>query len=135
MYIVSVRVDKSDIDGKGVFAAEDIRKGTIVWVFKDGHDFKMKPQEFEKLETSTKTMIKDTGYLSPSSGLYVFPPKDDPACFTNHSQNNNLSTVFDESVSDEPYFISNRDISKGEELTNNYLEFDKITQHLKPSWA
>ena len=76
-----------------------------------------------------------TAYLSPWSGLWVFPPENDPAQFTNHSPNNNISVIFDENVSSEPYFIANKDIEVGEEITNNYHEFDEITQKIKPAWA
>jgi SET domain-containing protein len=131
MYVVPVKIDRSDIEGRGVFALSDITEGEIVWKFKNGHDKKISEQEYKKLDEKTK----NTGYLSTSSGLYVFPPEGDPACFTNHSKNNNLNTVFDPKISEEPYFIANRDIKKGEELTNNYLEFDKVTQNLKPDWA
>jgi len=131
MYIASVKVANSNIEGRGVFALEDIAAGMIVWKFKDGYDKRITKQQYDKLDDKTKS----TGYLSPSTNLYVFPPTGDPACFTNHSKDNNLSTVFDTKVSDEPYFVANRDIKSGEELTNNYLEFDKVTQNLKPDWA
>jgi SET domain-containing protein len=64
----------------------------------------------------------------------VYPPKDDTACFTNHSHSNNLSAVFDRRISVEPIFVANRDIKKGEELTDNYLEFGTELKDEKPSW-
>jgi SET domain-containing protein len=135
VYTVSVRVDKSEIDGKGVFSNEMIPAGATVWLFKDGHDIKLSQSDYHKLPDLKKKSIENTGYLSPWSGYWVFPPDNDPAQYTNHSKQNNLTVIFDKTFSSEPYFVSNRDIEIGEELTNNYYEFDEITQRLKPSWA
>lgn len=135
MYVIQIQVGKSTINGSGVFASNDIEKGEIVWEFTKGHDIKISPAEYNKLDEHSKKDVDKVGYLSPSTNLYVFPPKDDPARFTNHSSNNNLTAVFDSKISDEPYFISNRNIKRGEELTNNYMEFDKVAQSAKPSWA
>lgn len=135
MYKVSVAVDDSPIDGKGVFTRKDIAKDTVVWQFNDKHDIVFTPAEYEAVPPEYKARLKNTGYLSPWSNNWVFPPKDDPAQYTNHSAHNNLSARFDAEVSPEPYFVANRDIVAGEELTNNYHEFDQITRTTKPQWA
>ncbi|MBI1857349.1 SET domain-containing protein [Candidatus Saccharibacteria bacterium] len=135
MYVVPVKVAKSNIDGSGVFAEANIAKNTIVWIYKDGHDIALTPNEYNLLSTEKKDVLEKTAYLSPWSGLWVFPPDNDPAQFTNHSPKNNLSVVYDSKVSTEPYFVANKDIRSGDELTNNYHDFDKITQQTKPAWA
>lgn len=135
MYTVTTKIANSAIEGKGVFTLEAIPKATIVWVFKDGHDIRKTRQEFEQLSDSKREHLSKTAYFSSWSRLWVYPPNDDPAEYTNHSNSNNLSAVFDINVSPEPYFIANRDIKVGEELTNNYHEFDKITRDTKPTWA
>lgn len=135
MYIKRIKVANSSIDGKGVFANESISKGEIVWIFSKGHDFAITDQEFQNLPQTKKDHLQHTAYLSPWTKLWVFPPSDDPAEYTNHSTSNNLSVIFDKSVSSEPYFIANRDIKVGEELTNNYHEFDEATRSANPDWA
>ena len=135
MYKVQVRIADSTIEGKGVFAEEDIPKDKVVWIFTANHDILMTTDNFTALPNDTKLAMEKTGYISPWSGYWVFPPANDPAQYTNHSSKNNLSAIFDAKVSAEPYFIANRNIKKGEELTNNYHEFDKITRDTKPSWA
>lgn len=135
MYIVPVTVKTSDIDGKGVFSDAPISKDAKVWLFKPGHDFTMSKQEYDRLSTNKKITLDKTGYFSPWTNLWVFPPEGDPAQYTNHSPKNNLSVVYDEKVSPEPYFVANRDIKANEELTNNYLEFDEITRETKPVWV
>lgn len=135
MYLISVKVAKSDIHGRGVFTNEKIPKGKIVWKFRNSYDIKLSQKEYDVLSESRKQKIQKVGYLSPWSGYWVLPPEGDPAEYTNHNSQNNLSVIFDRSVSAEPYFVANRDIRAGEELTNNYSEFDKITQNTNPSWT
>lgn len=135
MYIIDVKVSKSLIDGSGVFTESAIPKGKIVWLFQQDHDQRLTDTEFQRLPANDKEHLSHTAYFSPWSNLWVFPPKDDPAEYTNHSDTHNLSVLFDENVSPEPYFVANRDIAVGEELTNNYHEFDEITRKTKPDWA
>lgn len=135
MYTIKIAVKKSSIEGKGVFAIHQIEKNKIVWLFTRGHDLLLSPQEYQDLSELNKENIEKIGYLSPWSGYWVYPPQNDPARFTNHSKKNNLTAVFDAKVSTEPYFIANRVIQKDEEITNNYLEFDKLTQDTKPKWT
>lgn len=135
MYKVLVNVKTSSIDGKGVFAKQDIEKDTVVWQYDAGHDRAITQAEFDAKDMVEKEYLHRVAYLSPWSNLWVYPPKGDPAEYTNHSQDSNLAVKFNEGISSEPYFIANRDISSGEELTNNYHEFDKITQTAKPQWA
>lgn len=134
MYLVAVEVKSSPIHGKGVFTLEDIPKGKAVWLFTPGHDQKITVEEFENLSQDQKKEYLHSGYLSPLSNMWVCPPKDDPACYTNHSKDNNMTTVIDTKVSEEPYFITNRNVKTGEELTDNYLEFDKVSRHLQDEW-
>ncbi len=135
MYLYKVEVKKSKIEGKGVFALEKIKKDSIVWKFEPNQDNSISQEEFEKLSKEKKKELKKTGYLSPISMEWIFPPKNDPACFTNHSSTmNNLSAVFNPEISKELFFKTNRDISIGEELIVNYLEFDKFTQKMKSKW-
>ena len=135
MYIVAVEVRQSSIDGKGVFALEDIKKNSIVWQYTEGHDKKMTNEQFESLDIDTKTELLRVAYLSPTSGMWVMPPIGDPACYTNHNPGAyNTSVIIDKKVSDEPLFVANRDVAKGEEVTNNYLEFDDNSSVDKFEW-
>lgn len=135
MYTVPVEIRDSEIDGKGVFTTGDIQKGTIVWQFTEGHDTKMTVLEFENLDNSTKAAMQRTAYLSPTTHMWVAPPENDPACYTNHNPvAYNTSVVFDEKISDEPLFVANRDIKAGEEITNNYVDFDINSTPDKFDW-
>jgi SET domain-containing protein len=135
MYLVPVEVKGSSINGKGVFAKSNIKKGSIAWQYTEGHDKKMTVKDFDNLDNATKKSLQRVAYLSPTTGLWVMPPDEDPACYTNHNPNSNNTTVqFDPKISDEPVFVANRDIKAGEEITNNYLEFDKNTKPKSFDW-
>lgn len=95
----------------------------------------MAPEEYEKLNSENREYIEKVGYLSPLSNMWIFPDKDDNAKYTNHSNTNNLTAVKNTELSEEIYFIANRDIEASEELTNNYHEFDEFIKSIKPEWA
>lgn len=135
MYKVEVEVRKSDIDGRGVFALADISEGEIVWQYTEGHDKKMTKQDFEALSSQEKEALQRVAYLSEHSSMWVIPPEDDPACFTNHSKSANTKSIFKPETSDEPVFIASRDIKSGEEITDNYLEFDSNTNANSNTWV
>lgn len=124
MYLVKVEAKESPIEGKGVFALEDIQKGAIAWKFDPVHDQSMSKDDFEALPNESRAALLRVAYLSESSGRWIYPPNDDPALFTNHSEASNLSVVHDAAISEEPFFRANRDIRSAEELTVNYTEFD-----------
>ncbi len=135
MYLVDVEIKPSDIEGRGVFIARPIERGAVVWKYEPEYDKILSRENFEKLSKEEKEEIEKVGYISPSSGMWVYPPKEDPARFTNHSlKQNNLSVAFDTTVSSEPFFIANRNINAGEELSVNYTEFDERIQESKPPW-
>jgi len=136
MYLYGVEIKKSEIEGKGVFALEKIKKESIVWKFKPGHDILISQEEFKKLSGDKKLELGKIGYSSPISKNWIYPPKNDAARFTNHSSSvNNLSMAFNPEISPELFFRANRDIFAGEELLVNYLEFDEFTKKTSPKWA
>ena len=134
MYLVKIETKESVIDGKGVFALEDIRKGDAVWRFDPNHDEAISRAQFDEADQAVKEVLRRVAYLSKNTGRWVYPPENDPARYTNHSKENNLSVLSDESISEEPIFIANRDIAAGEELTNDYTEFDDLTEKVEQHW-
>ena|SRR3990167_8422203 len=134
MYLFPVEVKNSKIDGKGVFALSKIPKAEIVWKFVTGHDNALSIDEFNKLSDRAKTELMRVAYLSKTTNRYVFPPENDPANFTNHSKDFNLSVRVNATISEEPFFVANKDIEIGDELTNNYSEFDEKIKTDKPEW-
>jgi SET domain-containing protein len=137
MYLIKIKFGTSGIQGKGVFADQAIHKNEVVWKFVEGHDKTLPISEYNKLNQDEKDYMDKVAYLSLTSNQYVFPPENDPALYTNHDAlKNNLSVVIDRSISAEPFFIANREIVTGEELTNNYHEFDEAIKlkEVIPDW-
>ena len=135
MYLFPIEVKASIIEGKGVFTLSKIPKGEIVWKFVEEYDHTLSKDLFDALDDRVKTKLKRVAYLSATTNRYIYPPENDPANFTNHNKNFNLSVVVDTTISEEPFFIANRDIEIGEELTNNYSEFDETIKTNKPKWV
>jgi len=134
MYLIKVAVQDSPIDGQGVFALEDIKAGDVVWRFDSNHDKTLSKAEFDSLSEEEHEELRRVAYLSKNTGQWVYPPENDPARFTNHSKENNLSATLNTVISEEPIFIANRYIQAGEELTNDYSEFDDFSENLEAEW-
>jgi hypothetical protein len=96
--------------GLGVFAAEDIPKGTITWV-KDPLDRVFSPQEVEELGPLFDETLSTYSYRD-RNGDYVFCW--DNGRFVNHSFNANCMTTA------YGFEVAIRDIKAGEELCDDY---------------
>jgi len=99
----SIVVKKSKIDGKGVFANRDFKKGEIVILWKPKI---ISEEEFKELSE------KNNHYLIKQDGNYFL--MQSPEKFVNHSCEPNTKAI---NKSD----VAIGDIKKGEEITSNYL--------------
>jgi SET domain-containing protein len=113
MLLVKTYVDRSAIHGLGVFAAESIRKGTKIWRFVEGFDRAYSPKEFARLPKAARDFLKDYGYRVDGEILFTV----DNDHYINHSDKPNTYLK-------SGYAIAARNIRKGEEITNDYREFD-----------
>lgn len=116
MLLVKTSINKSKIDGIGLFAAEFIPKGTLIWKFFSGFDFIMKKKEVNKLPEVGKSWVLRYGYYNGDEGGYVICVDD--ARFFNHSGKPNTENTGKIGT------IATKDISNGEEITCDYFEFD-----------
>ena len=113
MLLVKTYLDKSAIHGIGVFAAEAIRKGTKIWRFVEGFDRWYTAKQFARLPKAARDYIKHHGYRVDGEILLTA----DHDHHTNHSDKPNTYLR-------NGYAIASRNIRKGEEITNDYREFD-----------
>jgi len=121
MLLIKTIIKPSTIHGIGLFADQDIPKGTKIWEFSPGLDLEINPSDFEKLSQYEKDIIFFSGFHSKKTGNYHL--SFDNVRYINHSTFGNIST--DITVDGVEYpLIANRDIKKGEEITQNYFEFD-----------
>lgn len=127
MLLIDTYVDKSEIEGVGVFTAQPIKAGTLIW--------KLDP-DFDRL-INLNFLQKSPDHLREFFVRYAYPLDTDPDTlilevdngrFMNHHETPN--TQYKEIV--RGYAI--RDIEIGEELTCNYAEFDP-GYRLMPSYS
>ncbi|HWY10448.1 MAG TPA: SET domain-containing protein [Bacteroidia bacterium] len=105
----------SKISGMGLFADEDIPKGTTVWKFEPNIDVLLSKQEIEKLTDASKEQVYNYAFLDVDHKKYMLCGDD--ARFFNHSDNSNCTDEFSNIT------VALRDIKAGEELTVNYKKF------------
>lgn len=114
MFTVATVVKASPIQGVGVFAAQFIPAGTVIWDFTPGVDWKLTPHEISSFPQPFQALLRRYCYLD-ENGVYILC--GDNAKFMNHSESPNC----DDGGSRTSAI---RDIQIGEELTCNYSLFD-----------
>jgi SET domain-containing protein len=121
MLMVKTRLGPSDIAGIGLFAAENIPKGTVTWRFMPAYDRLLTEADIDMLPEPARSNILDHVYLDATSNQFVLCA--DNARFMNHADDPNTSGVH-EAGSIEGFDVATRDIAAGEELTCDYRTFD-----------
>ena len=116
MLLVKTRAQASAIEGVGLFAAEPIAKGTVVWRFEPGIDLVVPEDRVAALPEAASAFFKRYAFPCPffPGGLLL---GFDNTRFVNHSGRPNLDNS-------GPETIALRDIAAGEELTTNYEELE-----------
>jgi len=114
MLLVKTYIDKSAIHGLGVFAGEFIRKGARVWRFVEGFDQVYSPKQFASLPKPAREYIWNYGYRVDGEILLT----TDHDHHMNHSEHANTHWR-------NGYIVARRNIRKGEEITNDYRQFDR----------
>jgi SET domain-containing protein len=113
MLMVKTYLDRSPIHGLGVFASEFIRKETKIWRFVEGFDRCYTPKQFARLPKQAREYLKSYAYRV--DGEILFTADNDH--YINHSDDPNTYLK-------NGYVLARRNIRKGEEITNDYREFD-----------
>jgi len=115
MLCVSTYVALSRISGVGLFSAKRIRKGTRIWEFTEGVDWRLTGVELEAFPEPFRSQMRHYVYLD-DQGYYILC--GDNAKFMNHESEPNCSDA------DPLFTVARRSIEPGEELTCDYREFD-----------
>lgn len=100
--------------GLGLFSEEFIISGSVVWEFLDGIDLKIHKDKIEELNEIQKEYFYKYAWIE---GDYYLSSCD-LTNFINHSDTPNVSCI------DPKYCIATKDINVGEEIFENYEEFD-----------
>lgn len=126
MLLVKTFVQQSIIAGLGLFADEDIKKDQVVWHYDPQTSMALTQDDFSLIE---KTQSKEKICYYLKYGCYIEHLDSIAVCldngrFVNHSENPNLGPLEEDDETSWQYSIALRDIKKGEELTENYCDYD-----------
>jgi SET domain-containing protein len=117
MLLVDTFVGPSVIEGVGVFAAEPIKAGQIIYRFDPSFDRLISRAELNTFPASIRRFIDRYTYPHPTERLMVVLDADNGR-HMNHSTDPNTN------FSHSTYGFAIRDIEIGEEITCNYAEFE-----------
>lgn len=119
MMHITYTLNKSTHHGIGLFADEDIPEGTLIYTPSPLLDVNLTQEQFDSLDEREKKELQWWGFFDePSQKWHV---DFDVTHFINHSYSGNITQ---DPAYTNAHLIANRDIKAGEELTQNYLEFE-----------
>ena len=112
MLLVFVTVAPSPLHGLGLYAAQFIAQGTMVWQFMPGFDLEISAADVEKLPAPAQERMRHYAEYFAEDGKYWLSFDDDRFC--NHSDDPNIVTQGGMEM------YAARDIQPGEEITCSY---------------
>ncbi len=119
MIHIKYQLKTSGLHGIGLFTNEPLKKGQLVYTASPMLDLNITQEQFNSLNQKEKDEILWWGFFDePSQKWHV---DFDVSKFINHAKN---ATVTQDSAHEEAYLVAAKDITVGEELTQNYLEFE-----------
>ena len=116
---VKYKLNKSLHHGIGLFANEEIKKGQLVYTASPLLDVNITQEQFNSLHENEQSEIKYWGFFDDLNN--VWHVDFDVSKYINHA---NDATVTQDTKYTDAYLVATRDIAKGEELTQNYREFE-----------
>lgn len=119
MIHIAYKLKTSELHGIGLFANENIKKGQVIYTASPLLDLNITQEQFDSLQQKEKDEVLWWGFFDQPSKMWHVD--FDVSKFINHSAD---ATVTQDENHDEAYLIATRDILSGEELTQNYLEFE-----------
>lgn len=115
MLLIDTYVGPSPIEGVGVFAAEPIKAGQVVWVLNQTLDRIISHVELQELPAVQQAFIQRYAYFDASLGGFLLD--GDNARFLNHADASLIRFAADGCG----YAV--REVAADEELTCDYREF------------
>jgi len=117
MLLIPTTLGPSSIQGIGLFAAADIPKGTVTWLWDPLLDQEISWQSAEKLPQIARAFLQTYAYRNLQNQTWMLC--GDAAKHMNHSFTPNIHTSGPTGED-----RAARDIKAGEELTIDYRNFD-----------
>ena len=116
MICVKTYLDKSALHGIGIFAAERIVKGTLVWVYNSNVDWLTSEEQLQLLSRPCQEQIRKYAYFDETRNALVMCGDDG-----RHMNHSNTPSCSDTDIIGST--TAARDIEIGEELTSDYASF------------
>lgn len=116
MLLVKTFLGESKIHGIGLFAAEPIKKGTVIWEFTPHLDMTFPIARLHEAPRQMKEFLDIYGYI-PIDRPDIYIICVDNARFVNHSGKPNSDDTTGKT-------IASRDIAAGEEILSDYTSFE-----------
>lgn len=116
MLLVETYLDRSAIQGIGLFAKRLIPRGAAVWELRPAYDRLIPVAQWESETGVVKDYLDRYAYPSRKNPGFILFEGDD-ARYMNHAEDPNCD------ASDEERHVALRDIQPGEELTCDYGAF------------
>lgn len=123
LFRTEVKVATDPRMGLGLFATEFIPKDSIVWEFVEGVDIKVSVDRVEQMSEAQQEYFEKYAWIEDD----YYYSSCDLTNFVNHSYQPNLKII-------DEIMISLRDIHPGEELFENYAEFDDCFDEYKDEY-
>lgn len=121
MILIDYEIKNSPIHGVGMFTKQKISKGQLIAKASPILDVDITKEEFNQLTDQEQKELLYWGFYDEPRGVYHCD--FDNTKFINHQKEANIHQ--DDNYLDM-YLIATRDIATGEELTQNYLEFESL---------
>lgn len=116
MMTVRAQLKESPIEGIGVFAAEPIKAGQVVWEFNPDFDKEISREFYETATGRLREYLDRYSYFKPGDDS-VLVLEGDEGRYLNHTSKPNTD------FSGWPVAVALRDIAVGEEITCDYSTF------------
>lgn len=119
MMHIRYKLNNSSRHGIGLFADEDLAAGQLVYTASPLLDVNITQEQFDSLSEREQQEIRWWGFKIEDEGLWHVD--FDVSKFINHAKDGTLTQDREEK---DAYLVTTRAIARGEELTQNYLEFE-----------
>lgn len=120
MLKINTVLKESKISGTGCFADEFIEEGQIIWELYPSFDIIINKNKYEELPDIAKKYIDNFAYYNELEGGFILC--SDNAKYFNHSEKPNC-------IAKEFFTVATRNIEKGEEITEDYYNFDELAKN------
>jgi hypothetical protein len=119
MLHIQYKLDRSKKHGIGLFTNEDLEKGQLVYSASPTLDVNITQEQFDSLSEKERDEVRWWGFFdAPSQKWHV---DFDVSKFINHSSGATLTQDVNHT---DAHLVTTRKVRHGEELTQNYLEFE-----------